>query len=48
MYEINVGQLPSFIPLSLAERILFVGQSVVLFESGRKEKEGVRSTTKGC
>lgn len=32
-YEINTTMLPYYIPLSLAQKILFIGKSIVLFDS---------------
>lgn len=32
-YEINAVLLPYYIPISLAQKILFIGKSIVLFDS---------------
>lgn len=37
-YEVNMSQLPGFFSIVLAEKVLFVGQTVLVFKMGRNVK----------
>ncbi|KAH8306684.1 hypothetical protein KR044_006527, partial [Drosophila immigrans] len=45
-YEINMTQLPSFVSSVLAEKVLFVGQTVLVFKMDRRRHRSESWTTK--
>ncbi|KAH8376918.1 hypothetical protein KR093_002202, partial [Drosophila rubida] len=45
-YEINMAQLPSFVSTVLAEKVLFVGQTVLVFKMDRRRYRSESWTTK--